>query len=233
MRKYQLFIATIFILTFLTDCRDLNHSEKDILSKAEKITNLLDSNSIEILKKWNYGVRGEYEIWTKHSSDSSKYTCFYKTEKDTSYLSVYQPYNFKKDFPCNFSFDTSKFWQFNFEAYQGKIFRITFVDNYGQNHITDTLISIHNLFTNTNPFDTLKRLSNFTKNLGVYGISYNKDIGEFVEFWLSFHDKLTYLPDSLNLDPKSQKYFLDDFSQGKTIKKHWNLHKYKDQKGGG
>ncbi len=233
MRNSLKFIVTIFLLTFLTECSDPEFSDKNIQIQAEKITNLLDSNSIEIFKKWNYGVRGDYEIWTKLLSDSSKYTCFYQTKKDTSYLSIYQPYNFTQDFPCSFSFDTSKFWQFNFDLYQDKIFRITFVDNHGQDHIKDTLIPVQIFFTNNNPFDTLKNLSKLKDNLSVYGIVYRKDIGEFVEFWLSSQYKLTYLPDNLNLGPKFQKFWLDDFSQGKTIKKHWNLHKYKEQKDGG
>ena len=233
MRNSLKFISTILFLTFLAECSDPKFSDKNIQAQAEKITNLLDSNSIQIFHKWNYGVRGNYEIWSKLSSDSSKYTCFYQTKKDTSYLRIYQPYNFTQDFPCNLSFDTSKFWQFNFDMYQDKIFRITFVDNHGQDHITDTLISVKQIFTDANPFDTLKSLSKLKDNLAVYGIVYRKDIGEFIEFWLSSQDKLTYLPDNLNLDPKFQKFWLDDFSQGKTIKKNWNLHKYKEPRGGG
>jgi hypothetical protein len=216
----------------LTACSDSKFSDKNIKRQAEKITNLLDSSSMQIFHRWNYGVRGDYEIWTKLSSDNSKYTCFYQTKKDTSYLRIYQPYNFKQDFPCSFSFDTSKFWQFNFDLYQDKIFRITLVDNHGQDHITDTLIPVQKFFTDNNPFDTLKSLSKLKDKLGVYGIVYRKDIGAFVEFWLSSQDKLTYLPDNLNLDPKFQKYWLDDFNQGRTIKKNWNLHKYKGQRDG-
>lgn len=233
MRNSLQFIATILLLTFLTECSDLKFSDRNIQNQAEKITTLLDSNSIQIFHKWNYGVRGDYEIWTKLSGDSSKYACFYQTKKDTFFLRFHQPYNFGSDFPCSFSFDTSKFWQFNFDMYQDKIFRITFVDNHGQDHITDTLIPIKKLFAESNPFDTLQNLSKLKEDLGVYGISYRKDIGEFIEFWLSSQYKLTYLPDILNLNPKFQKYWVDDFSQGRTIKKNWNLRKYKEQRDGG
>lgn len=233
MRNSLQFIATISLLTFLTECGNPKFSDRNIQHQAEKITNLLDSNSIQIFHKWNYGIRGDYEIWTNLSDDSSEYTCFFQTKKDTFYLRFYHPYNFTKDFPCNLSFDTAKFWQFNFDMYQNQIFRITFVDNHGQDQITDTLIPVQNIFTGNNPFDTLKNLSNLKKKLGVYGISYRKDIGEFIEFWLSSQDKLTYLPDNLNLNPKFQKYWLDDFNQSKTIKKNWILHKYKEQRVGG
>jgi len=233
MRSSLQFIATILLLTFLTECSDPKFSDRNIQAQAEKITSLLDSNSIQIFHKWNYGVRGNYEIWSRLSGDSSKYTCFYYTKKDTSYLRIFQPYNFTKDFSCGLLFDTSKFWQFNFDMYQDKIFRLTFVDNQGQDHITDTVIPVKKFFTNANPFDTLKNLSKLKDDLAVYGIIYRKYIGEFVEFWLSSQDKLTYLPDNLNLDPKFQKFWLDDFSQGTTIKKNWNLHKYKEQKDGG
>jgi len=233
MRNSLKFIATILTLTFLTNCTDPKFSDKNIEKQALKITELLDSNSIQIFHSWNYGIRGSNEIWSKLKADSLKYACFYRTKKDTSYLTFHQPYNFTKDFPSSLSFDTSKFWQFNFDMYQGDIFRITLVDNHGQDHITDTSISIAEIFTDNNPFDTLSKLSNLKERLGVYGISYRKDIGEFVEFWLSSQHKLTYLPDSLNLNPKFKKFWIEDFSQGRTIKKNWNLHKYKEPRDGG
>lgn len=229
MRNTLQFIATILLLTFLTECSDPKNSDKNIEAQAEKITNLLDSNSIQIFHKWNYGVRGYYEIWTKLSGDSSKYACFYLTKKDTSYLRFYEPYNFTKDFSCSLSFDTSKFWQFSFDMYQDKIFRITLVDNQGEDHVTDTLIPVKQFFTEANPYDTLKNLSKLKNNLAVNGIVYRKDIGEFIEFSLSAQYKLTYLPDNLNLNPKVQKFWLNDFSQGKAIKKNWNLRKSKEQ----
>ena len=227
-------IATILLLTFLTGCSDPKFYDSNIQNQAEKITNLLDSNSIQIFHKWNYGIRGDYEIWTNLSTSArTEYTCLYQTKKDTSYLRFYQPYNFIRDFHCSLSFDTSKFWQFNIEMYQDKIFRITFVDNQGQDHVNDTSVSVEKIFTNNNPFDTLKKLSILKEKLGVIGIEYRKYIGEFIEFWLSPYDKLTYLPDNLNLNQNSQKFWLDDFNQGKTIKKNWNLHKYDKQRDGG
>lgn len=224
------FIATFLILTFFTSCSDPRFSDKNIEKQAFKITELLDSNSIQIFHKWNYAIRGNNEIWMKVLGDSTIYSCFYRKTKDTCYLSLGKAIAFTKDFPCTISMDTSKFWQFNFDIYHNKIFRIRFVDNHGEDHITDTSISVKKIFYINNPYDTLNQLSILKDKLGVYGISYRSDIGEFIEFWLSSQDKLTYLPDNLNLHKQFEKFWLQDFAGGKMIKEHWNLHKYKEQK---
>jgi hypothetical protein len=204
-------------------CSDSKLSEEQIKEKAIKITELLDSNSVEIFHEWNYGQRGDYGIWTKLSGDSSQYTCWYIQRKDTQFLRVYQPMGFINDFPANYFFDTSRFWEFNFVEYKGRIFRIQSIDKKGRDNITDTLLPVEGLFFKRNPFDKLASLTLLKDNLSVKGISYNVNIGNFVEFWLSPRYKLTFLPDSLKLNPKSEKFWLDDFAKGKTIKKNWNL----------
>ncbi len=219
------------MLSFFTVCNSGKFEDRDAEKQADKITQLLDSSSIQIFHTWNYGTRGEYEIWTKLSGDSYDYACFYQMKKDTSYLKFYQPYLFARDFPCSLSLDTSKFWQFNFDMYKGNIFRITFTDRHGQDHVTDTLVPVNKIFTEKSPFDTLSKLSALKERLGVYGIVYQKDIGEFIEFWLSSLYELRYLPDSLHLEPKYEKYWLADFAAGRMIKKNWNLRKYEERKG--
>jgi len=203
------FIAIFSIQTFLASCSNPDFSDATIKKKALKITEVLDSNRIQIFHRWNYGIRGNNEIWRRVIGDSTIYTCHYRKIKDTSSLTIYQPYNFVIDFPCSLSLDTSKFWQFNFDMFGGKIFRIRFVDNHGQDHITDTSVLATKIFFERNPFDTLIQLSDLKEKFGVYGISYQSDLGEFVEFWLSSQHKLTYLPDSLRLKPQYAKYWLE------------------------
>lgn len=50
-------------------------------------------------------------------------------------------------------------------------------------------------------------------------------MGNYIEFYLSRQHILTYLPDSLYVNPKSKELRLKEFAKGKTIKKNWNFRK--------
>ena len=204
MRHSLNLIATFFILTFFATCKDSKFSDSNIEKQALKISELLDSNSIQVFYKWNYEPHGG-EIWRRISGRNTIYTCLYRKAKDTTYLTIYQPLNFVTNFPSSLSFNTSKFWQFNFDMCNNKIFRIRFIDKHGEDRVRDTSVSVNKIFVDKNPYDTLNELSALKYKLGVYGITYRSDLGEFVEFWLSSQHKLTYLPDSLHLNPQFQK----------------------------
>jgi len=228
MKNLINFISIFLMLVLFTKCSDAEFRERQIENKAIKITEILDSNSIKIFHEWNYGERGNFGIWTKLSGDSSRYTCWYYQKKDTAFLGIYQPLNFIIDFPANYFFDTARFWQFNFVEYRGNIFRIQSVDQNGRDDFTDTLLPVKQIFFKQNPFDKLASLAALKDSLKVQGISYKESIGNFVEFWLSPQYKLTYLPDDLSMNPKSEKVWKDDFAKGKTIKRNWNLRKVYD-----
>lgn len=215
-------------MALATQCKDSKFSDENINKQARNIAEILDSSSIQIFHRWNYEARGER--WMRISCGKTLYSCFYNKVKDTAYLRIYQPFNFSVNFPNTISFDTSRFWQINFDMFENKIFRIRLVDTIGQDRIIDTSVAVNKIFIDENPYDTLNALSEFKDKFGVYGIEYRSDLGEFVQFWLASGYKLTYLPDNLNLNPKVAERWLQDFAGGKMIRKNWNLHQYDDER---
>ena len=111
------FISVIFGLTILTGCNN-EFSDRNIQKKAVAISQKIDSISIKTFKEWSYGRRGDFDIWSKLKSDSSEYSFFYNTIKDTTFVTIYRALNFQNDFHSNFSFDTSKYWRFTFAEFK-------------------------------------------------------------------------------------------------------------------
>ena len=222
--KHYTTILTIIILTTFFACSDSQFSDKNIEVKAMDITQRLDSNSINIFREWGYGTRGQAEIWTKQTWDSSLYSCLY-FDTDTIRLSVGRLEGFKKDFPYDFVIDTSIYYRADFLKINDSTIRITAVDNHGQDHILSQSISLKQLFKANDPFEHFKSLSELKDSLGIYGTFYRPDIGNFIQFYLSSQHILTYLPDNSNLNPKFKDVWLKEFATGKTIRKNWNLRK--------
>ena len=226
------FISTIFCLTLFISCNN-EFSDRNVEKKAIAISHKIDSNSIKIFKEWSYGRRGDFDIWTKIKSDSSEYSFFYQQQKDTTFITIFRALNFQNDFHSTFSFDTSTYWRFTFAEFNKKIFRITSVDNHGQDKIIDTAILTTQIFPNQNPFLILSSLTNQKDNLKIVASTYRPDVGNFIEFWLSRDHKLVYLPDNLKINDKNASFLENDFKSGKTINKNWVLIHYDNLKEGG
>jgi hypothetical protein len=224
MRNIVNIILVAAILFLFIQCSD-SASPAKMKRNAIRITELIDDSTIETFHEWNYGERGDYGLWTKLAGDTAYYTCGYFQKKDTAYLRVYRPFRFVNDFPANYSFDTSKFWQFGFVEYKGRIIRVETVGHHGGDNFTAISQPVGQIFFKQNPFDKLASLTALKYVLGVHSISYWPGSGNFVEFWLSAQYKLTYLPDNLRLDSASKKFWEQDFAQGEMIKKNWNLRK--------
>ena len=226
------FISTLFSLTLLIGCSN-EFSDRSVEKKAIAISQKLDSNSIKPFKEWSYGRRGDFDIWSRIKTDSTEYSFFYNTIKDTNFVTIYRALNFQNDFRSAFSFDTSKYWRYTFAEVNQTIFRITSVDNHGQNYIVDTSISTTKVFPNQNPFVILQTLTKLKDSLKIVGSTYRPDVGNFVEFWLSRDHKLVYLPDNLKINDKDTLFWKKDFTRGKSINKNWTLIHYDNLKEGG
>ena len=229
LRHFLLIIATFLGLTFFTKCNSPISTDKTVEDVALKLADNIDSNSIHQLKKFCFGKRGNLEFWQRVSGDSFLYTFSYKHLGDTTELTVFRPHNFTKDFTTNYQFDTTKYYQFRFSKLKDSIVKIVSVTNQAQEVSNDTLLPSKNIFPDANPFETLSTLTSIKDKYSFIGTSYRGDIGDFIEFWLSPQFKLTYLPDTLNMNPKFMKYWLDDFNKGKLIKEHWSLQKVYDR----
>jgi len=198
-------------------------TDKSIEQIALHIANNIDSNSLNLLKEYGYGRRGDHDFWEKLSADTTLYSCSYKVNHDTVVLTVFRPLNFATDFATTFNFDTSTFYQFTFFQLHDTVVKILRVDKHGEDHFNDTLVLTKELFPNQNPFTKFSELTAIKDELRFIGTFYRRDIGEFIDFWITPGYKLAYLPDSSKMNARSKKYWLEEFANGKIIKEHWSL----------
>jgi hypothetical protein len=228
VRHSLIYIATFLGLTFLIKCTTPVWVDENAEQTALNLANSIDSNSVNLLKEYSYGRRGNHDFWQKLSADTTLYSCSYKVNHDTIELNVFRPLNFVNDFASTFAFDTSVYYQYIFFQQHDTIVKLLRVDNHGQNHLSDTLVLTKHLFPSRDPFIKFAELTALKDRLGFIGTSYRSDIGDFIEFWITSQYKLTYLPDTLNMNAKFKKYWLDEFAKGKKIKEHWSLQKVCD-----
>jgi hypothetical protein len=82
--KLRIFnILTLTLLIFVSACSNSRLSDEEIENKAIAITEKLNKENIDIFRKWNFGLRGQAEIWTKTVEDSTLYSCMYFQSTDT------------------------------------------------------------------------------------------------------------------------------------------------------
>jgi hypothetical protein len=222
-------ILTLIIVTTLFACSDTRFSDKNIEAKAVSITKKLDSQSIKTFYEWGFGHRGDADIFTKHSDNPDSgfysYSCFYFKSTDRIKLSISRIENFKKDFPFDIQIDTSKFYRVDFTKLKNSSVRISAVDNHGQDQIIIEDIPVQTLFVSNDPFKKFKHLYEFKDSLGFLGNFYRPDIGNFIQLYLTNQHVLTYLPDTLQINPKFKDIWMGYFSTGKTLSTHWNFRK--------
>ena len=223
LRHTLIFTATFLSLTFFIKCKSPIATDKNIEETALKIADNIDMNSINLLKKYSFVKRGDLEFWQQVSGDSSLYSFSLKTVGDTSELTVNRPYNFIKDFHTNYHFDTSNYYEFKFSKLDDTIRKVVKLANQAKEIKNDTVISIKQFFPNQDPFVTIIQLTDFRNKYNIVGTSYYNDIGDIMVFWLSPQFKLTYIPDTSKLNPKSKKFWLDEFNKGKHVKMNWSL----------
>jgi hypothetical protein len=222
------YIIVVLAGSVFIKCKNVKSINTAGERKANKVVMALDTSSISLFHQWNYWVRDTNIFWTRISGDSQLYSCSYYRLKDSFLLQVFEPFGFISDFPCTYTFDTSRFWRFSFLSHNDTVFRISSTDNYGNDIINDTVVSLQNLFMKDNPFKKIGSLSSLVDSLDITAISYRSDIGNFLEFGLSHQYKLYYLPDNLFLNPMSEKNWQVEFDRSEVINKNWRLLKVYD-----
>jgi len=224
MKKILILIIGLGVLFY--SCKNIDKQERKIQAIAHNACNMLDNGRIQVFYKWSYGQRGHADIWSNLSNKDSNYTCLYFKDKDTVKLTILRLNNFKNDFPFDILIDTSKYRLSKLFLVNEKYFQISVTDNYdGKNLILGNNIPIDNVFKYKNPFKFFKSMNDLKDSLGIVGTFYRPDIGNFVQFYITYEYLLTYLPDSLYIDSSCKQYWEQDFAKGKTIKKNWNLRK--------
>ncbi len=147
---------------------------------------------------------------------------------------VFDSYLSSPEFHCLIDIDTSKYRpRFSFTKYKNGKLKIEATDNNGQDVIIGQNLSTVDVFGMKNPFAKLDSLSMLKDKLKVYSIIYNRRIGDFIQFYVTNEDVLTYIPDYDKLNPKYKDIWIEIFSNGKNIKSNWNLRKLDEPKDNG
>jgi hypothetical protein len=224
--KLRIFnILTIIFLFSASACNNSRLSDKEIENKAIAITEKLNEENIDIFRKWNFGLRGKAEIWTKTAKDSTLYSCMYFKSTDTISIVAFNNFIYSQDFPLKIELDTSKYWRFEFKKSLDQKIEIIGIDHNGNDIVIKSNQTESGIFENKSPFVKMDSLSKLKDELDVYKISHIGRIGDFIQFYITGQDVLTFITDYSTFDPRYKDVWIKEFSNGKKLKENWNLRK--------
>jgi len=222
--KLRLFnILTLIFLISVSACNNSKLSDKEIENKAMAITEKLNAENIDIFRKWNFGLRGQAEVWTKTVKDSTLYSCMYFKSTDTLSILASSNFIYSQDFPLRIELDTSKYWRFKFKKSLDQKIKIIGIDHNGNDIVIRSNQTESGIFENKSPFDKMDSLSKLKDELDVFGISHIGRIGDFIQFYITRQDVLTFITDYSTFAPRHKDVWIKEFSKGKEIKENWNL----------
>ena len=81
------------------------------------------------------------------------------------------------------------------------------------------------LYGNKNPFNDLKRLSDLIDKFGIVSVRHNEYVGGYIQFYLTYEDVLTFVPNNPTVNPIYKNVWKDNLESGIMIDKNWNLRK--------
>ena len=217
-------LKLFLILIFCYGCNRPLLSKKEILANSTQVTKKLNDNNIDIFRKWNFKLIRGSEEWEKQINDSIVYLVHKYKINDTIIYSLPKRHIHSIEFPISIEVDTSllsDFASIKFILDVNKKLSIHSKDkNYKPVLIADSL-NVEKFFLNENLFYKLDSLSKLKDELKVYRIDYFKRNGNFIEFYITSNDILTYIEDKSTLKPRQR--WLDNFEKGTEIKPKWNL----------
>jgi hypothetical protein len=223
LRKHLATISALLGLAFFTRCNSSVSTDKEIQRKSVYLANHIDDASLDLLRDFSYGAKGDDNFWLRVSGDTNLYVCNFRLKDDTAKLSIWRPDKFIRDFSSTFQFDTSVYAQFTFSKVGDNIVKIELDNSKGDTLIKSTSVKTAEYFPDKDPFTTFSELTSIAKRYHFTGSSYGSGMGNFFVFWFSPKFKLLYIPDSLQMSPKSKRYWLDEFQKGEKIKQNWSL----------
>ena len=213
----------ILILIIFSACNNAKLSNEEIEHNAERITELLSEENIDVFRKWNFHYRGG-EVWKKQINDSTVFSANYRKSEDTTKIYISKRYIKSNELNLKIDIDTSNFgYSFLFIKYKNGLIRFEGNDKNGKDILIGENLKSQDIFNGINPFSKLESLSNLKDKLKVYSIEYKPWIGDFIHFYVTYQDVLYYIPNKSTLNPIYKKVWIEKFIRGKEIKPNWNL----------
>lgn len=221
----NLFFVTL-IMSLIFSCNNSKYSDAKIESKARNIVKELSQEDINVFKNWKFEYHGKGEIWRKIKNNRVDFRAYYYKENDSTSFMIYPKHLKSTEYPILVDFDTSKIksniWLTKLKNGQIRIspsFKII-GDSIRREKYLETEI-----YGNKNPFNDLQKLSSLINKCGIVSVSHNEYVGGFIQFYLTYEDVLTFVPDNLIINPIYENVWKDNIESGVMINKNWNLRK--------
>jgi len=216
IRIRQLTILTIGLLFY--SCEGQKADTIDINQRANEFITEIDSEKLETLQHLHFIYRGQNGFWQNDSIDSAWYNLRISHAGDTIHLRVDRPEQFIKDFGINLTYDTSisklglikvgnKVWLR--KNWDNKPFKVLSTDS----------------LSKKDPFKIMVDLNALKNKYELISIAHYNPLGQFVEFYFTTTDVLTYIPDSSKINSQFKSHWTKKWDKGQWISKNWNLRK--------
>jgi hypothetical protein len=217
MTRVQLLILTIGLI--ICSCKGRQVETTNIEERTKEFINEINSEELKTLKHLHFIYRGPREFWQNDSIISSFYSFRFFHDNDTSELAVIggSSERFIEDFAINLKRDTSisnlKLIKTGNKIYIYK----------NRNELIKVVDS--DSLSKKDPFKLISDVNDLKKKYQLIKITHFTNLGEFIEFYFTTKDVLTYLPDSSNINPQFKDIWTKEWDKGQWINKNWNLRK--------
>jgi hypothetical protein len=213
-RFLQSTILTIGL--FIFSCGERKTETVNIEEKAKELINEIDSAELRTLQHLHFVYRGPNGFWQNDSIEDSVYNLQFSRDDNTLQLIIHGPKRFINEFSMNLEYDTSIF---NLKLMKAAN-EVQIYKNW------DKLIKVvhSDSLSKKDPFEFISNLNDLKNKYELVNITHHSHLGQFIEFYFTTADVLTYVPD-FNIDPQFKSIWMKKWDKGQWINKNWNLRK--------
>lgn len=214
-RTQQLILLTIVLIFY--SCENRETGTVNIDKRVRDFINEIDSTKLKTLHHLYFVYRGPNGFWQNDSVESSRYNLQFSRDDNRLQLTIHGPERFINDFSVDLKYDASIF---NLKLVKAED-KVQIYKNW------DKLIKVvhSDSLWKKDPFQFISDLSDLKDKYRLIRISHYKNLGQFIEFYFTTSDVLTYLPDSSHINPQFQSIWNKKWSKGQWINRNWNLRK--------
>jgi hypothetical protein len=217
MTRVQLLILTIGLI--ICSCTGRQIETTNIEERTKEFIKEISLEELKTLKHLHFIYRGPRGFWQNDSIISSFYSFRFSHDKDTSELTVIggSSQRFIEDFAINIERDTS-ISNFKLIKTDNKVYIYK-----NRNELIKVVDS--DSLSKKDPFKLISDLNDLKNRYQLLNITHNAKLGQFIEFYFTTQDVLTYFPDSSDINPQFKDTGTKKWDKGQWINRNWNLRK--------
>ena len=221
----------LLLFSFLYGCRSHSPAAATAEEKARKFIRVADSATLTFLHEWNYTQRmNYYRVWTRVKQDPElEYSFLYEPAGDTTFIELYDPANFMRDYPVRYSFDTSARQMYRLGMVENTI--VSIVPKGAISGNANQLakpVAADSLFPGWNPFVELKKMDEqYRDKFNFDYCIYMPSKGNYTRFVYSDSEVVYHVPPNLILYGAARDSVPRLLENGKQLEKGWILVNYR------